>query len=182
VQNDNMELLWGSSHIFGGNAAYVEALYEDYLRDPNAIDGEWRDYFDKLPRVNGYSARDIPHSQVVEQFAQLGRRRLSGAQAEESLSTSYERKQVHVVELIDAYRQRGIGKKILDHLGLPSESPQRTPARALFVGRVLGNDRDQNIALSDVTLDYDFFQWNDCGPNATPAEALGVTPCSVQVR
>lgn len=123
MQNDNMELLWGSSHIFGGNAAYVEALYEDYLRDPNAVDGEWRDYFDKLPRVNGYSARDIPHSQVVEQFAQLGRRRLSGAQAEESLSTSYERKQVHVVELIDAYRQRGHQQADLDPLGLLPREP-----------------------------------------------------------
>lgn len=118
MQKDNMAALWGSSHISGGNAAYVEALYEDYLRDPNGVDEQWRDYFDKLPRVNGYSARDIPHSQVVEQFAQLGRRRHADIQAEESVTTAYERKQVHVVELIDAYRQRGHQRADLDPLGL----------------------------------------------------------------
>ena len=123
MQKDNMELLWGSSHIFGGNAAYVEELYEDYLRDPNAVDVEWREYFDKLPRVNGYSARDIPHSQIVEQFAQLGRRRMTDPRAEESLSTNYERKQVHVVELIDAYRQRGHQQAKLDPLGLLEREP-----------------------------------------------------------
>ncbi len=118
MHKDNMEALWGSSHIFGGNAAYVEALYEDYLRDPNAVDGQWRDYFDKLPRVNGHSTRDIPHSQIINQFAQLGRRRLTGVCADESLSTEYERKQVHVVELIDAYRQRGHQQARLDPIGL----------------------------------------------------------------
>ena len=61
MQSDNMQLWWNSSHIDGGNAAYVESLYETYLLDPNAVSGEWRDYFDKLPRVDGHSARDVPH-------------------------------------------------------------------------------------------------------------------------
>ena len=88
MQSDNMQLWWNSSHIDGGNAAYVESLYETYLLDPNAVSGEWRDYFDKLPRVDGHSARDVPHSQIVEQFAQLGRSRRVGALTEESLSAS----------------------------------------------------------------------------------------------
>ncbi len=36
---------WATSHIAGGNAEYVDALYEHYLQDPNAIPPEWRDYF-----------------------------------------------------------------------------------------------------------------------------------------
>ena len=65
MQQGIMELLWRSSHISGGNAVYVEALYEAYLRDPNAIPAEWRDYFDRLPQVNGTHV-DIPHSTVQE--------------------------------------------------------------------------------------------------------------------
>ena len=42
---------WATSHISGGNAEYVDALYEVYLQDPNAVAPEWRDYFDQLPRV-----------------------------------------------------------------------------------------------------------------------------------
>jgi 2-oxoglutarate dehydrogenase E1 component len=46
-----MELFRRSSHIAGGNATYVEDLYESYLLDPNGVPEQWRDYFDKLPRV-----------------------------------------------------------------------------------------------------------------------------------
>ena len=42
---------WATSHISGGNAEYVDALYEVYLTDPNGVAPEWRDYFDQLPRV-----------------------------------------------------------------------------------------------------------------------------------
>ena len=37
---------WASSHIAGGNAEYVDALYEIYLQDPRGVPVEWRDYFD----------------------------------------------------------------------------------------------------------------------------------------
>ena len=43
MQQGSMELLWRSSHISGGNAVYVEAMYEAYLRDPNSIAAEWRE-------------------------------------------------------------------------------------------------------------------------------------------
>ena len=59
-----MELLWSTSHISGGNASYIEELYESYLQDPSAIAQEWRDYFDKLPRVNGAVGNDIRHVRV----------------------------------------------------------------------------------------------------------------------
>ena len=63
MQQGTMELLWRSSHISGGNAVYVEAMYEAYLRDPNSIAAQWRDYFDRLPQVDG-TRIDVPHSTV----------------------------------------------------------------------------------------------------------------------
>ncbi|MGH8206967.1 MAG: 2-oxoglutarate dehydrogenase E1 subunit family protein, partial [Steroidobacteraceae bacterium] len=35
--------------LFGANASYVEALYEQYLRNPSSLGADWRAYFDALP-------------------------------------------------------------------------------------------------------------------------------------
>jgi 2-oxoglutarate dehydrogenase E1 component len=117
-----MELLWRSSHIAGGNATYVEDLYESYLRDPNGVPEQWRDYFDKLPRVESdfVHTEDIPHSVIRDRFAQISKMRVrtEATVAHDSQATEYERKQVRVVQLISAYRQRGHQKADLDPLGI----------------------------------------------------------------
>jgi 2-oxoglutarate dehydrogenase E1 component len=117
-----MELLWRSSHIAGGNATYVEDLYESYLMDPNGVPEQWRDYFDKLPRVESdfVQLEDIPHSVVRERFAQISKMRVrtEATVQHDSQATEYERKQVRVVQLISAYRQRGHQKAKLDPLDL----------------------------------------------------------------
>ena len=122
MQESSMELLWKSSHIAGGNATYVEDLYENYLVDPNAVPEQWRDYFDKLPLVDTETARiqDVPHSTIRDRFAQISKMRVrtEATVAHDSNATEYERKQVRVVQLISAYRQRGHQKAQLDPLGL----------------------------------------------------------------
>ena len=37
-----------SSPISGGNGAWVEAMYEQYLADPDAVEASWRDYFKQM--------------------------------------------------------------------------------------------------------------------------------------
>lgn len=122
MRDGNMDLLWSTSHISGGNAVYVEELYETYLVDPNAIPEEWRNYFEKLPRIKSVNIKqDVPHSTVLEHFELLGKakRRPPSAQVEgQGEATEYERKQVRVVQLISAYRQRGHQKAHLDPLDL----------------------------------------------------------------
>jgi len=120
MQQGGMEFLRKSSHIYGGNATYVENLYEAYLMDPNAVPEEWRNYFDGLPRVNGGGLRDVPHSTVRERFARIARMRVrtEATVAADSQATEHERKQVRVIQLISAYRQRGHQKAALDPLGL----------------------------------------------------------------
>ncbi|NND67366.1 MAG: 2-oxoglutarate dehydrogenase E1 component, partial [Halioglobus sp.] len=117
-----MELLWQSSHIAGGNATYVEDLYESYLKDPNGVPREWRDYFDRLPTVESeiLQIEDVPHSVIRERFASISKMRVrtDATVAHDSQATEYERKQVRVVQLISAYRQRGHQKADLDPLGL----------------------------------------------------------------
>jgi len=122
MQESSMELLWRSSHIAGGNASYVEDLYESYLKNPNGVPEQWREYFDKLPRVDSavVQIEDIPHSVIRDHFAQISKMRVrtEATVQHDSQATEYERKQVRVVQLISAYRQRGHQKAALDPLGL----------------------------------------------------------------
>jgi 2-oxoglutarate dehydrogenase E1 component len=34
-----------SSPLFGGNAAFIEELYESFLSDPESVSENWRQYF-----------------------------------------------------------------------------------------------------------------------------------------
>jgi 2-oxoglutarate dehydrogenase E1 component len=103
-----MKLLQQTSLLDGGNGAYLETLYESYLHDPYTVSEHWRAYFDALPRVNGQLHGDIFHSELRTEFSRLTGRlrghriaRLTGARLE------HERKQVRVLQLINAYRIRG---------------------------------------------------------------------------
>ena len=120
LQNHPMDHWWRTSYISGGNADYVEALYEKYLEAPNEVDQEWRDCFDKLPRVNGNIQPDVPHATVRAHFLELARQNRGAVRATvaDSLATDHERKQIRVVQLISAYRQRGHQKANIDPLGL----------------------------------------------------------------
>ena len=120
AQQQAMDQWWRSSHIAGGNADYVEALYERYLESPNDVDQEWRDFFDKLPRVDGNIQPDVPHATVRAHFLELARQKRGAVRATvaDSLATEHERKQIRVVQLISAYRQRGHQKANIDPLGL----------------------------------------------------------------
>ena len=125
---------WASSHIAGGSAEYVDALYEDYLQDPNGVPAEWRDYFDQLPRVatDTTAIHDIPHSVLRERFARISKMRVrtDATASHDSHATEYERKQVRVVQLISAYRQRGHQQARLD----PLELAERAPVPDLTLG------------------------------------------------
>ncbi|MEI7496673.1 MAG: hypothetical protein WCK66_10400, partial [Betaproteobacteria bacterium] len=38
----------GNTYLFGGNAPYVEEMYENYLSNPGSVPDSWREYFDAL--------------------------------------------------------------------------------------------------------------------------------------
>jgi 2-oxoglutarate dehydrogenase E1 component len=63
----------GNSYLFGGNAPYVEEMYENYLANPGSVPDNWRDYFDALQHVPGrgrLEAKDVPHLPVINAFAE----------------------------------------------------------------------------------------------------------------
>ncbi|TWC35611.1 2-oxoglutarate dehydrogenase E1 component [Pseudomonas sp. SJZ079] len=118
MQESVMQRMWDSAHLSGGNAAYVEELYELYLHDPNAVPEEWRTYFQKLP-TDGSAATDVSHSTVRDHFVLLAKnQRRAQPVSAGSVSSEHEKKQVEVLRMIQAYRMRGHQAAQLDPLGL----------------------------------------------------------------
>ena len=107
-----------TSYLFGGNAPYVEELYESYLDNPGSVPDNWRTYFDNLqhvPATDGTDARDVAHAPVVESFAQRAKANAFALKASEA-DLTVARKQVHVQSLIAAYRFLGSRWADLDPL------------------------------------------------------------------
>ena len=115
-----MQQFLDSSHLSGGNAAYIDDLYDTYLHDPGNVTEQWRLFFDTLPQVNGQATPDVSHATILSHFRKIGRRRsvyvaASGSSGE---NIEHERKQVKVLQLIISHRNRGHQKAQLDPLGL----------------------------------------------------------------
>ena len=113
-----MQQYRGNSYLFGGNAPYVEELYEAYLDNPGSVPDTWRAYFDNLqhvPAVDGSEARDVAHAPVVESFAQRAKANAFAVKTT-SADLAIARKQVHVQSLIAAYRFLGSRWADLDPL------------------------------------------------------------------
>ena len=107
-----------NSYLFGGNAPYVEEMYEAYLDNPGSVPDNWRDYFDALqhvPAANGSDSRDVAHAPVIESFAQRAKANAFAHKASET-DLAVARKQVHVQSLIAAYRSLGSRWADLDPL------------------------------------------------------------------
>ena len=113
-----MQQYRSNSYLFGGNAPYVEEMYEAYLDNPGAVPDNWRAYFDALqnvPATDGSDSRDVAHAPVIESFAQRAKSNAFAVKAS-SADLAVARKQVHVQSLIAAYRFLGSRWADLDPL------------------------------------------------------------------
>jgi len=98
-----------NTYLFGGNAPYVEEMYENYLANPGSVTDSWRDYFDALqhvPAVDGSNAKDVPHQPVINAFAERAKR--GGTKVVvANVDVEMGRKRTAVQQLIAAYRNVG---------------------------------------------------------------------------
>lgn len=118
-----MQTLYSHSHLFGGNAPFIEELYEQYLADANSVTAEWRDYFDKLQQTPGAADRDVPHHPIQESFVQLAKQPRGFARKSEVAEWDAMQKQVAVLKLISAYRVMGSRWANLDPLKRMDTAP-----------------------------------------------------------
>src|SRR6185437_16083494 len=99
---------------YGGNAEFLDALYEQFLRDPASVDLEWRAYFEKIAPP---AAADRPHAPIRTAIAERAHDppRAAGAVAQEGQDNA---KQAAVSRLIQIWINRGHLIARLDPLGL----------------------------------------------------------------
>jgi len=120
-----------SSYLFGGNAAFIEDLYEKYLANPQSVPEEWRDYFDRMQNLPGALDKDVAHAPVVESFVQRAKAgQFAAARTLPQEPVAPERLQVAALLLVTAYRIAGSRWATVDPLKrMPRPSiPELEPA------------------------------------------------------
>lgn len=105
MQKKSMQEFYNTSYLSGGSAAYVEGLYENYLKNPQSVSQEWREYFTQLPKVKGADGSDISHDDIRQYFAEIVRKPKKSMMI--SADVHGERKQRCVDQLITAYQVHG---------------------------------------------------------------------------
>ena len=140
--------LFESTPLSGGNAAFVEDLYERFLADPDGVPPQWRAYFRGLGGADDGAVADVAHGPIRAALEQRARApRLGGpppAAADQSA------KQGLVSRMLQVYANRGHLVARIDPLGLLE---RETP-------RVLELDY---FGLGEADLDTEFFTGSRSG-------------------
>jgi 2-oxoglutarate dehydrogenase E1 component len=116
--SETFQQRYNTTPFSGGNAAYIEDLYECYLKNPESVTGEWGDYF------RGFQAAisgppDIPRGPVEAAIlASVKTLHSSSLPGDGGLHHEAAQKQAAVIKLIESYRGRGHLHANLDPLGL----------------------------------------------------------------
>src|SRR5208282_6737335 len=132
---------FAASALSGGNAAYIEDLYDRYLQDPNSVDPVWREYFERL---HAGAQGELAHGPIRERLLDRARQPPAAAAPSTASSALASAKQGAVSRLIQVYANRGHLIANLDPLGLQ----ERAWPYVLNL---------EHFGLSDADLDTEFF-------------------------
>lgn len=151
---------YATTPLFGSNATAVEALYEQYLQDPQLVGSEWQAYFRSL----GGNSAEPRHGPVRDRLiarARSGRSNGRTAVATTGSTQATNEKQAAVSRMIQVYSLRGHqiadidplglmerpvpGVLKLDYLGLTADDMDT----AFFTGGIAGTG-NQRMPLRDI--------------------------------
>jgi len=137
----SMKKMQQQSYLHGSNAAFIEDLYSRYLKDENAVEENWRNWFAELR--NGELTADQDHLEIQAQMKSAVRNKKSGNGISSGELHQHDAKQVRILQLINAYRVKGHQRAQLDPLAL-------NPLSEVKEMTLAGND------LSEADLDTVF--------------------------
>lgn len=112
MKNQDMSEQLTSSHLSGESMSYVDAMYEDYLKDPSEVSLQWREFFDNLPSSKGES-QEFSHQEIREYF--LKQAKLTKASVVTAAKIN-DMQCAAIAHLINAYRLHGHHHAKLDPL------------------------------------------------------------------
>ena len=153
-----LQQLAETSQFGGGNAAYLDQLYDDWLRNPQSVSPQWRTWFQGL-RGSG----DVSHADAIARIVaaqQQGHRAIAAP-----TDDAHARKQAGVLRFLTAYRSRGHLAADLDPLAIAPKRP--------------APDLDLPFhGLSDADLDTEF----DCGTFAGGGQRMKLRELRERLR
>ena len=103
-----------NQHIYGGNADYVEYLYEQFLNDPESVASSWQQYFSQFDR-NQDQDINILHASVRRELREKSSRHEAGSTDVDQFA-KVQSKQTAVLRLMQAYRLLGHRQADIDPL------------------------------------------------------------------
>jgi 2-oxoglutarate dehydrogenase E1 component len=133
--------LLATTALSGGNAGFIEDLYEQFLKDPAGVDPTWAAYFKGL---RGSAAGEVAHGPIRERLLARVQAPPAPGGAGSAESGGASAKQGAVSRLIQIYANRGHLAANLDPLGL-QERPKPYVLDPGYFG------------LSDADLETEFF-------------------------
>jgi 2-oxoglutarate dehydrogenase E1 component len=155
------QVLEATSFLSGANAKFIEGLYRQYLENPAAVGGEWREFFAALgerqlnatqlgrgPQWRRDAKLELEDGELVSALTGAWRGQPHGADASPEAARAAALDSIHLVRLIRTYRTLGHLEADLDplHLAHHEPLPQLRPS---FYG--FGEeDMDRAIALDGV--------------------------------
>ena len=151
--SNSLEEQYASTPLFGANASAVEALYEQYLSEPDSVPPAWRDYFDTL----GNAETEVAHSAIREDLleqARSGRRRGAVRKARSGAAVPSGQRQAAVSRMIQVYSLRGHQIADIDPLGLMER-------------RVPGVLKLDYLGLTEADMDDEFYTGGLAGTGNT---------------
>ncbi len=98
-----LTLFKDSSSFYGGNASFLEEMYERFLDNPETIEPSWREM---LKTIHNNSDYEILHSPIVKRFEQLGLKSQGRLERLQVFTEESVKKQAAVARLINHYRVR----------------------------------------------------------------------------
>ena len=146
--------------ISGGNAAFIEDLYEQYLADPGAVAPEWRDFFAALKGTG-----DVPHSAAIARIEQAQKANGHARVAAAPVGDAPSQKQAAVLKLVTAYRSRGHLAAKLDPLDMEHAFTASDLQAIGLLPRPSAPDLDPSFhGLEPADLDTEFSTGSLAGP------------------
>ncbi len=140
-----------STHIFGSNAAYIAEIYEQYLLNPDSIDGQWKEYFSNLGDNAANLNDDFGGAPWAKDKTKIvgyvNPSEVKSTDKNEDITHTASWDSIHAHMLIRAYRVRGHLLATLDPLGLAGTTshPELDPENYGFTEK----DYDREIYLDN---------------------------------
>jgi 2-oxoglutarate dehydrogenase E1 component len=113
--SDSLADQLATTALYGGNADFIEDLYQRFLKDPLSVDPTWAAYFKDLKRG---PAGEVDHRQIRKDLSERLVQPGGTGGAGRPLSDVASAKQAAVSRLIQIYANRGHLIANLDPLGL----------------------------------------------------------------